>query len=173
MGIIKQINIKNRTYYFYDDMINIKDFESNLLKIDKKLFKYIAIYYIGYVTKKDEYKINTVNHLYLLVHTIDGFVEKKEGSKYLNIAFTDINSEVLKKYAEIWSGIKDQIKKINNGKFGEYGKEYMKIKFNSDDDLPLNKQLKFFNLTIIVRTIFEEDGKYYPQIFLHHCLYEL
>ena len=49
----------------------------------------------------------------------------------------------------------------------------MKIKFNSDDDLPLNKQLKFINLTIIVRTVFEEYGKYYPQIFLDECLYEL
>ena len=49
----------------------------------------------------------------------------------------------------------------------------MKIKFNSDDDLPLNKQLKFMSLTIIVRTVFEEDGKYYPQIFLDQCLYKL
>ena len=57
-------------------------------------------------------------------------------------------------------------------KLGEYGKDYMKIKFNSDDDSPLNKQLNFFNLTIIVRTVFEEDGKYYPQIFLDECLYE-
>ena len=93
-------------------------------------------------------------------------LKKREGSKYLNIAFTDSNSEVLKEYEEIWSGIKDQIKKINNGKLGKYGKDYMKIKFNSDDDLSLNKQLKFINLTIIVRTVFEEDGKYYPQIFL-------
>ena len=46
----------------------------------------------------------------------------------------------------------------------------MKIKFNSDDDLPLNK-LIFFGLTIIVRAVFEEDGKYYPQIFLDECLY--
>ena len=64
-------------------------------------------------------------------------------------------------------------KAMNNCKLGEYGKDYMKIKFSSDDDLPLNKQLKFFNLTIIVRTVFEEDGKYYPQILLDECLYEL
>ena len=77
MGIIKQINIKNRTYYFYDDMINIKDFDSNLLKIDKRLSKNIAIYYIGYITKKDEYKINSVNPFYLNVGDIDGFIEEK------------------------------------------------------------------------------------------------
>ena len=69
------------------------------------------------------------------------------------------------------------MKAMNNSKLGEYGKDYMKIKFNSDDDMPLNKQLKFINLTIIDRTVFEEDGKYYPQIlssiFLHECLCEL
>ena len=72
---------------------------------------------------------------------------------------------------EVWSGIKDKIEKINNGKLGEYEKDYIKIKFNSDDNLPLNKQLNFFSVTIIVRSVFEEDGKYYPQIFLDECLY--
>ena len=82
MGRIKEINIKNRTYYFYDDMVHIKDFDSNLLKIDKKSYKNIGIYYIGYITKKYQYKINSVNPLYLFVGEIDGFIEEKEGSKY-------------------------------------------------------------------------------------------
>ena len=101
MVTTKQMNIKNRTYYFYNDMLNIKDFDSSLLKLDKKSFKNIAIYYTGYITKEDEYEINSVNPLYLLVGEIDGFIEKKEGNKYLSIAFTDGNSEVLKRYAEI------------------------------------------------------------------------
>ena len=130
----KQIHIKNRTYYFYNDLINIRDFDPKLLKLDKKSSKDITIYYIGYVTKKLEYSINSVNPLYLLVNEIYGFIEEKEGSKYLNIAFTDSNSEVLKKYAEVWRGIKNQIEKINNGKSGYYGKDCMKIKFNCDDD---------------------------------------
>ena len=79
MGKIKDINIKNRTYYFYDDMVNIKDFDPNLLKLDKKSFKNISIYYIGYITKKEKYKINGVNPLYLLFHEINGFIEKKKG----------------------------------------------------------------------------------------------
>ena len=57
MGNTKQINIKNRTYCFYNDLINIKDFDSRLLKLDKKSFKNISVYYIGYITKKDEYKL--------------------------------------------------------------------------------------------------------------------
>ena len=167
------MNIKNRTYYFYNDLINIEDFAPKLLKLDKKSFKNIGVYYIVYITKKDEYKINSVDPLYLLIDKIDGFAEEKEGSEYLNIFLTDSNSEVLKKYAEVWTRIKDHIKKINNGKLGEYDKDYMKIKFNLDDDLPLHKILKFRILTIIIRNIFDKDGKYYPGIFLNDCLYEL
>ena len=76
------------------------------------------------------------------------------------------------KYTELWDEIKKSIEKINN-KSGEYGKDFMKIKFNSDDSLPLNKTLKLHNMTIILRSVFEEDGKYYPQVFLDECLYEL
>ena len=68
---------------------------------------------------------------------------KKKKSKYLNIASADNNSKVLKKYEEVWSGIRNWIEKINDSKLGEYGKDYMKIKFNLDDDLPLNKQFAF------------------------------
>ena len=171
MGIIKQMNIKNRISYFYDDMINIKDFDPNLLKLYKKSFKNISIYYIGYITKKDEYKINSVNSLYLLVHEAEVSLKKKEENKYLNIALTDNNSQVFKKYAEVSSGIKDQIEKINGSESGEYGKDYMKTKFSSNDNLLLNKQLKNLSLTIIVRSVFEEDGKYCPQTFLDECFY--
>ena len=67
MVTIKQLNIKNRTYYFYNDLINPKDFDPKLLKLDKKPSMDISIYYIGYVTKKPEYNINSVNQLYLLI----------------------------------------------------------------------------------------------------------
>ena len=112
MGNIKQINIKNKTYYFFNDMINIGDFDSNLLKIDKKSYKNIDIYYIGYITMTDfDYvKINSVNSLYLIVGEGDGYIEEKNGNKYLNFASTDKNTEVLKKYTKLWDEIKYQIK---------------------------------------------------------------
>ena len=75
MGNIKQINIKNQTYYFFNDMINIKDFDSNLLKIDKKSQKNIDIYYIGYITINiisDCNSINSVNPLYFFIREVDG-----------------------------------------------------------------------------------------------------
>ena len=72
------------------------------------------------------------------------------------------NTGLLKKYADVWDGIKNEIKAINGGEENNYGKDYMKIKFNSDDDLPLNKPLKFHAMTIIIRSVFEEGGKLYP-----------
>ena len=80
---------------------------------------------------------------------------------------------MLEKYEKLWDKIKYHIKTIKAGKSGEYEKDYMKIKFSSDDDLPLNKILKLHILAIIVRSVFEEDGKCYPQVFLDECLYEV
>ena len=67
-------------------------------------------------------------------------------------------------------GIKNEIETINSGKAGEYSKDFMTIKFDSDDDLPLNKQLKLSPMTIIVRSVFEEDSKYCLQVYLDECL---
>ena len=95
MVATKQLNIKNRTYYFYVDIINLKDFGPNLLKLDKKSSMDISFYYIGYITKKPEYNINSVNPLYLLIGELDGFIEEKEGNKFLNISLTYNNNDVL------------------------------------------------------------------------------
>ena len=104
----------------------------------------INIYYIGYVTKKPEYNIDSVNLIYLTIKELGGFIDEKNGNKYLNITLTDSNNDVLITYAEVWSGIKDQIKKINNDSVVQYDKDYMKIKFDSDDNLLLNKILNFY-----------------------------
>ena len=111
----------------------------------------ISTYYINYVTKKPECNIDSVNLLYLLIGELDGFIEEKEGSKYLNISLTYNNKDILIKYPKVWSGIKDQIKKVNDSSVGEYAKDYLKIISDSDDNLPLNKILKFRVLTIIIR----------------------
>ena len=91
MGNIKEINIKNRTYYFFDDMINIKNFDPNLLKIDEKSYKNIDIYCIGYITVKDSdyVEINSVNLLYLNIGEVDRRIKEINGNKYLNLVSTD------------------------------------------------------------------------------------
>ena len=80
---------------------------------------------------------------------------------------------LLKKYADVWDGIKNEIKAINGGEESVYGIDYVKIKLYSDDDFPASKTLKFQVMTITIRLVFEEDGKLYPQVFLNDALYEL
>ena len=134
----------------------------------------IGIYNIGYIKKKktgDCMNINSVNPLYLHTHS-NGYIEEKGTDKYLVFDSTDKNKELLKKYNDVFNGIRDKIKEINSNDC-DYEKDYMKIKFNLDDDLPVNKSLKFTLMTITIRHVFEEDGKLYPQVFLDDTLYEL
>ena len=83
--------MKNQTYYFLDDIINIKHFDADLLKIYKKSYKNIDIYYIGYITMKnsDYVKINSVNTLYLIINKVDGCIEEINGNKYLTLVSTE------------------------------------------------------------------------------------
>ena len=110
--------------------------------------------------------------MYLLVNHANGYIEEKGVNKYLIFDSTDENKELLKKYNDVWNGIKNKIEAVSSGEC-EYEKDYMKIKFNSDNNLPLNKPSKFHLMTIVIRSVFEEDGKLYPQVFLDDGLYEL
>ena len=156
-------------------MINLKNFESTLLKIDTKTYKNIGIYNLGYIIikKNNDYEsIYSINTLYLRVNHANGYIEENNGNKYLIFDTIDENQELEKKYKNVWNRIKNKINGINVSE-GDYEKDVMKMKFDSDDDLPLNKPLKFCAMTIITRSVFEEDGKLYSQVFLDDALYEL
>ena len=147
-----------------------------MIKIDKKSCKNNGIYHIGYITRKSISgceNINSVNPLYLIIDDVDGCIEENNGNNYITFASTDKNKKVLEKYGTLLDEIKCHIQTINADKPGEYDKDYMKIKFNSDHDLHVNKLLKFHMLTVIIKSVFEEDGKFYPQVFLDECLYEI
>ena len=176
MGEIKKINIKNRTYYFYNDQINLKDFDAKLLKIDKNDYNETDIYYIAYVTVKKTRNcknINSVNPLYLMIYEMIVHFEEKYENKFLPLDDVDENKEVSKKYEKVWEGVKKEIETINGSKKIEYGKDYKKIRFKSNDDLPLNKSIKLRLLAIIIRCLISENGKFYPQLFLDDAFYEL
>ena len=133
------------------------------------------------------YEIDSVNPLYLGITRANGCIKDKGIKTYLVFNSTDENKELLKNYNVFFNGIRDKIKEINNE--CDYEKDYSKNKFNSDDDLPLNKSLKNRLMTITIRPlskslknrlmtitirhVFEEDGKLYPQVFLNDTLYEL
>ena len=87
-------------------------------------------------------------------------------------ASTDNNKEVLEKYTKLWNQIKNQIETINGGEPIKYKKYFMRIRFKSDDDLPLGKILSIPSMIIVVGSAFQEDSKYYLQVCLHERLYK-
>ena len=132
MEEVKQIiNIKNRTYYFYNDIIDLKTFDARLLKIDKKIIQKIGIYNIGYIKKKkiddceNIYGVNPLylfidhanryieekdlNPLYLIIDRASGYIKEKSVNKYLVFDSTNENKELLKKHNDVWNGIKNEI----------------------------------------------------------------
>ena len=150
-------------------MINIKHFHSNLLKIGKKQHKDFDIYYIGYITTKnfgDCENIYSVNLLYLVIHADTEYFKEKNGEKYLILDLTE-------KYEGVFSKIRSEVQTINSREELYYGEDYVKIEVNTDDNVSLNKKLKFPSLTIIIKCVFEEIGRLYPQIYLDECIYEL
>ena len=104
--------------------------------------------------------------------------KKKNGSKNLIFDLANESNEALKRYKELQDGIKSEIETIKGGNSSdrssaEQDKDFMKIKFNSDDNLPLNKTLRLHNMKIVITSVFEEHGKFYPQVYLGECFYEL
>ena len=104
--------------------------------------------------------------MYLIIHSATGHFKEKNGEKYLIIDSTE-------KYEEVFSGIRSEIKTLNGGKELFYEKNYARIGINTDDDLPLNKQLQFPTLTKIIRCVLQKRKKLYPQIYSDECLQEL
>ena len=145
LGELKQINIKNQTYCFYND-ISIKNFDAEFLKIYKKSYKNIGIYNIGYITKKiDDYEnVYCVNPLYLFTDHASGYIEEKDlnplhlhidhasgyvekgVNKYLVFDSTNQNKKLLKKYNDVWNGIKNKTKEVSNSDF-DYEKDYIQL----------------------------------------------
>ena len=106
--------------------------------------------------------IYSANPLYLIIHRTSGYFREKNGNKYLVFASSDKNKKVLAKYTELWNKIKYFIKTIDGEQEIEYGKDLMKIKIDTGDELSLNKLVNFLAMPVMIRAVFVEDGKYYP-----------
>ena len=152
---VQNIDIKNRTYYFFNDIIDIKNVDPNNIKIDEKSYKNIIIYYIGYVTIKDSkyVKIYSVNPLYLIFRSVNRYLEEINKTKYLMLVPTNESKEKIKKYEELWSKIRALIRSIAKNS-DEYDEKYMKIKSNSDEKLLPNKTTEIPMITLVVRAVF-------------------
>ena len=164
--VIKSLKIKNQSYYYWNDIIFIDDFDIKYFKITKRESRVgIDIYYIGYVLYKLEYSANSVRPLYLSVKSLLGSVEKIDGSSDRYLVIDKSNTEVINVFNTIREYIDDKVilDKING---------FDKIRFSSDIDLPLGTLIQFKMLTIIIRCIIKKDDKYYPEIYLDECLYD-
>ena len=117
-------------------------------------------------------RINCVNPLYLIFSKVPLYFEEINGKKYLKLFPTNESKEKIKKYEELWSKIRYLIGLITKNS-DDYDEKYMKIKFNSDDELPLNKTIETPSMIIVVRAVFHENNKDYPLVFLDECLYKL
>ena len=173
MREIKQINIKNWTYYFYN-IINLDEFDGSKIKVDKNFFNDIDIYYLGYEYKKkitECNEINSVNSLYLRIKDIKGqFKKGKSDNVWYLIIFGD--ADVLRKFANIWKSIRAKIEE-NTGGIVQYDKDYLKMKFESNENLPTDNVINMYQVTIIIRSVFAQNDKFSPQLFLDDILYEL
>ena len=168
MGEVRDLNIKNRTYYYFNDIIDIKKFMPNLLKVGKKSHRDFDICYIGYDTIKkfnNCKNIHSVNPLCLVIHSATRYFKEEYRAKYLIL-------DPIEKYEEVLSEIKSKIKTINDGREIFYENDYAKIEVNTDDNVPLNKQLKFPTLIIMVRCVFHKDKELDSLICFDKCLYE-
>ena len=140
----------------------------------KKIFNDIDIYYLGYEYKKkitECNEINSVNPLYLRIRDMKGqFIKgKHDNVRYLIISGDE---NVLRIFENIWKSIRAKIEE-NTGSIGQYDKDYMKIKFESNDNLPTDNIVNIRLVTIIIRSIFAQNGKFYPQLFSDDALYKL
>ena len=172
METIKEITIKNLTYYFYNDIINLDEFDESKIKVDKKDVNYISIYYLGYEYKKKISEcnvINSINPIYLKIIVMNRQFEKgKDDAWYLVISDKD---DAYKKLVDILESIKNKITE-KTWDVVEYDNDYMKIKFESNNIFPRDKDVNIHITTIIIIAIFAKDGKYYPQLSLDDGLYK-
>ena len=154
-------------------MTNIKNFDLNLLSINKISFEKNTDCVIYEYFKN----LDSENSLYLFFNNTDAYIEYNPAeddneTKYLVFPFTGKNREALENYTELWDEMKDQIATISGDNPIEYGKDFMNARFESNDDLPLSKILNIPVCIIIVKSVFQKENNYYPQVLLCECLYK-
>ena len=166
----RELSLKNRPRFVSDSMTNIKALDMSLAGVNQisllngKALSYEIEYYGNY--------INTYP-LYFVFNDVDVYFSCVDGEKYLVFALTDKNKEMLKDYKEFWDKFKEEIKTMKGGVAFEYDKDFMRIRFECNNGLPLNKIMNDPVCVIIARSVFEEkNGKFYPQVFLYSCCLE-
>ena len=173
---LKSLKIKNESYYFWNDMVYLNEFDPDLVKVNKRELRINGdIYYIGYEMNKPQYNINSVNRLYLIVKDLVGNVEKVKGSEDRYLVIDERNKEIINVFDKLFDFIEKKIKDDNKVNFGVDAKiiGYNKLRFSSDVDLPLDRPIKFRSLIIVVNCVVCKGNKLYPEIYLDEGIFEI
>ena len=179
--VIESLKIKIRTNYNWDDIVHVYDIDVKLIKVIKRESRIgVDIYYIGYVFDS-EYKTHSIKPFYLVINHLFGHIEKIEGSSDRYLVVNINNEKIINVFNKIWRLIEQRITSNGIWKFVENEiifnnvnnkiKEYNKLRFSSNLDLPLDTLIEFRALTLTISCVVEKDGKYYSEIYLDEGLY--
>ena len=149
------LDIKNRLFTLFAKVVNIVDFNPKRLNIQKEGSGELCIYYIKY--NKDPF--------YLVIDDLKGYFEENNDNKYLTMSKSQ---KML--YTRIWEEIKKVLNEVDE--FSNYDKNYDVISFDNDDILSLNSIINIYSITIIIKSVFKDNNKFYPQIHLTNCMYK-
>ena len=163
-----EVNIKNNKFNCVEkSIIKLNDISPSLINVIRKESMGINIYYVDhFYLKDDDIKLKP---FYFGITDVCGYFEENNGKKYFNIDNTHNNKKILKKYMLLRDDIKDIIR--DTGGFSDFVKDNMTFYFNTDDDIPLGKALKF-DVVILFKSVIEQDFDYYPQVYLKECKYK-
>ena len=159
--MIKKINLKNKAIITRSRAINVLEFDAEDLYIQREGDDEIGIYFITY----DE------DPFYLVIDGLKGYFECNYGNKYLTLMFDDKNLKAI--YTRIWDKIKFVINEFADNKLSNYNKDYGTIKFESNNNLPLGCVVKIHCVIMILKSVIQIDNRFYPQIYLDYCSYEI
>ena len=151
------IDIKNKLFILFAKLVNIFYFNSKRLSIEKTVSGETCIYCIKY--DKDPF--------YLVIDNVKGYFEQNDDNKYLRMIFTSKSQKMM--YTRIWEEIKKVINEVDE--LSNYDKNYDVISFDTDDILSLNSIINIYSMTIIIKSVFKDNNKFYPQIYLTNCRY--
>ena len=179
--VIESLKIKTKSNYIWDDIVYVYDIDVKLIKVIKRESRIgVDIYYIGYVFDS-EYKTHSIKPFYLVINHLFGHIEKIEGSSDRYLVVNINNKKIINIFDKIWKYIEERIIPNAIWKFVEDEiifdnenneiKEYNKLRFSSNLDLPLDTLTEFRALTLTISSVIEKDGKYYPEFYLDEDLY--
>ena len=151
--IYKKLYIKQRLGYFFSTMINIMEFNTSMVGIDKVSYENTdTIYEVKY--------FNNFGTLHLIFNNVGAYFMSFNEDKYLIFAKTERNKEMIQKYEEFWDFIREEIRLIEDTKPFKYKRDFMKIKFKSDDKVPINEILNISVCVLIIKSVLKKNGRY-------------